>query len=114
MNRLFFIRHFPDFLFEVVFDVTIQIGQAASACRRLDPRHHFRGPTLFFNLFVNEPMLEHLCGIAFCRNRRLVNRVDTQRIAMFLRLCLLDDFEQRLEFLFWRRQPRSVHRTHYP
>jgi len=101
-GHLFFIRHFPDFLLKVSFDVAIQGGQAAGARRLLDALNHFRGPVLLLDLLVDEPMHEHLRRIVLCRNRRLIDGIDPKRIGPFLGLRLLGDLEQGPELLLRR------------
>jgi len=41
-SKLFFSRHFPDFLFEIAFNMAIQIGRAPGTRRGLNTFHHFR------------------------------------------------------------------------
>src|SRR5208283_2437594 len=104
-------RHFPDLHFEVSFYVSIQVGGASGARGGLNALHHFRGPRLLFDLFVDEPVHEDLGGGVLCRKRRLVDGVDVLRVGVLLGLRLQGDIEQRLELLL-RGGQRSHLRRH--
>lgn len=80
----------------------IQIGKAAGAGGGLDALDHFCGPRFFLNLFVDEPLHQHLAGIILRGERRFIDGVDAFGVGLLHAERVLGGIEKGFEILFRR------------
>jgi len=74
--------------------MAVEIAQSARAAGPGNPCDHLVRPSFLFDLFVYEPMKQHLRGKIGLSDRGLVRRIDSGRVRLFhgLRvLCRLQD-----------------------